>query len=176
MSRTKKEYQWMGGGQIVEAETRAGTSVADVVQLIPGVPIADDAGARNKFLIEAIYMHFSVHRILITEVDALAFLVYQGNMSDSGNNPVQSLDALSLEDRLYSRKQLMMMGPLPVPPVLGNQDFTAFTTNDQVLVHSAEYQANRRHDRGQQVLCLTVNCDVSLVLRVFCQWRVLVSW
>ncbi len=162
-------------GQLVIAETRAGTSVADVVQMIPGVPIADDAGARTKFLIEAMYLHFSVHRILITEVDALGFLVYQGNMSDSGNNPVQALDALSLEDRLYTRKQLMMMGPLPVPPIIFD-GVSAFTTQEQVQVASFEYQANRKHDRSQQVLCLTVNCDVSLVVRVFCQWRVLVSW
>ncbi len=175
MARKNKEYQWIGGGQLVVAETRASTSVADVVQLIPGVPIADDAGARNKFLIEAMYLHFSVHRALITEVDALAFLVYQSNMSDSGNNPLAALDALSLEDRLYGRKQLMMMGPLPVPAIIFD-GVSAFTTQEQVLVASYEYQAKRKHDRGQQVLCMTVNCDVSLVCRVFCQWRVLVSW
>ncbi len=175
MARKNKDYQWFGGGQLVVAETRASTSVADVVQLIPGVPIADDAGTRNKFLIEAIYMHFHVHRILITELDAVGFLVYQSNMSDSGNNPLAALDALSLEDRLYGRKQLMMMGPLAVPLVIEN-GAAAFTTNDAVLVSSHEYQASRKHDRSQEVLCLTVNADVSLVVRVFCQWRVLVSW
>ncbi len=174
MARKKKEYQWMGGGQLVTVETRAGTSVADVVQMIPGVPIADEAGVRTNFLIEAMYLHFHVKRLLITDFDALAFLVYQGNMSDSGNNPVQSLDALSTEDRLYSRKQLMMMGPLPVPPVISSE--AVFTTQEEIKVVSFEYQAKRKHDRSQQVLCMTVNADVSLVVQVFCQWRVLVSW
>ncbi len=175
MARKKKEYQWMGGGQLVSAETRASTSVADVIQLIPGVPIADDAGSRNNFLIEAMYLHFHVKRLLITDMDALAFLVYQSNMSDSGNNPLAALDALSLEDRLYGRKQLMMMGPLPVPAIIFD-GVSAFTTQEEIKVHSAEYQAKRKHDRSQQVLCMTINADVSDVVQVFCQWRVLVSW
>ncbi len=175
MAKRKKEYQWLGGGENIEAQTGASTSVADVIQLIPGHALADDAGVRTNFLIEAIYLHFHVHRLLITELDALGFLVYQGNMSDSGNNPVQALDALSLEDRLYSRKQLMMMGPLAVPAIIFD-GVSAFTTQEQVLVSSHEYQASRKHDRSQQVLCLTVNADVSVVVNVFCQWRVLVSW
>ncbi len=175
MTRKKKSYQWLGGGENLDVKTGASTSVADVIQMVPGLLLADNAGVRTQFLIEAIYVHFHVHRLLITEVDALAFLIYQGNMSDSGNNPVQALDALSLEDRLYSRKQLMLMGPLPVPAIIFD-GVSAFTTQEQVLVASFEYQANRKHDRSQQVLCLTVNSDVSAVLSVFCQWRVLVSW
>ncbi len=175
MGKKRKEYQWLGGGENIEPQTGASTSVADVIQLVPGVPIADNAGVRTTFLIEAIYLHFHVHRLLITELDALGFLVYQGNVSDSGNNPVQALDALSLEDRLYSRKQLMMMGPLAVPAIIFD-GVSAFTTQEQVLVSSHEYQANRKHDRSQQILCLTVNSDVSVVTSVFCQWRVLVSW
>ncbi len=176
MSKKRKEYQWLGGGENIEPQTGASTSVADVIQLVPGVPIADNAGVRTTFLIEAIYLHFHVHRLLITELDALGFLVYQGNVSDSGNNPVQALDALSLEDRLYSRKQLMMMGPLEVPPIVVSGDLLTATTDERVLVSSHEYQANRKHDRSQQILCLTVNSDVSVVTSVFCQWRVLVSW
>ncbi len=175
MSKRKKTYEWFGGGENLDVKTDASTSVADLIQMIPGRALADDAGVRTQFLIEAIYLHMHVHRLLITEVDALGFIVYQGNLSDSGNNPVQALDAVSLQNRLYSRKQIMMMGPLAVPPIIFD-GVSAFTTQEEVLVSSHEYQANRKHDRSQQVLTLAVNADVSDVISCFCQWRVLVSW
>ncbi len=176
MSRKKKSYEWFGGGEAIDVKTDASTSVADLIQLIPGRPLADDTGIRTQFLIEAMYLHFHVHRLLITELDALAFCVYQGNMSDSGNNPVQALDALSLQGRLYSRKQIMMMAPLAVPALLPVGDAGTFVTSDEILVSSHEYQASRKHDRSQQILTLCVNADVSAVIRVFVQWRVLTSW
>ncbi len=67
-----------------------------------------------------------------------------------------------------------MMAPLPVPPVLSSQ--AIFTTSEEIVAVHHEYQATRKFDRNSQVLCMTLNSDVSLVTRVFCQWRVLLSY
>ena len=72
----KRNYSWIGGAQNIEPETDASTSTTEVIQLIPPQQVATVVGARTEMLIEAIYLHFSIHRLLITEVDALAFLVY----------------------------------------------------------------------------------------------------
>jgi len=172
----KRIYSWVGGGQNIEPETDAGTTVSEVIQLLPPQQTSVEVGNRTKCLIEAIYLHFSIHRLLITEVDALGFMVYQSAVSESSNNPVQALDALSLQDRAYGNKRIMMMAPLPVPRITLSGDLVSVTVNEEVKVSSHEYQAMRKHDRASEVLCLTVNCDVSVVLSVFCQWRVLLSW
>ncbi len=171
-----KQYMWLGGGEIRVPETDVSTSVGEVIQMIPPQPVAEVVGARTKFLIEAIYLHFSVRRILTTTFDALGFVVYQSPITEGTNNPAQPLDALSTTDRLYSNKRIMMMAPLAVPPILGTSDLLAFSVNDEIVTEHHEYQAMRKHDRASEVLCLNLNTDVSNVVSVFCQWRVLTSW
>ncbi len=156
--------------------TDASTSTTAVVQLIPPQPVGDVAGARTSFLIEAIYMNFSVRRLLTSTIDALTFVVYQVAPTDGGNLPALALNSQSLEDRLYARKAIMMMAALPVPPNLGTSDLLAFTPSDEIMVAHHEYQANRKHDVATQVLALTINTDIDSVVRVFAQWRILVSW
>ncbi len=176
---SKRQYEWIGGAKLLTPETDAGTTISEVEQLIPPRPQADVAGNRDRFLIEAIYLHFSIRRAgtnALSAPDALGFLVWQESVQEGQNLPIQSLDALSLGSRLYSNKRIMMMAPLPVPPLLGSSDLLTFIASDEVKTSHHEYQATRKHDRGSQVLCLNVNCDISLVFRVFAQWRVLVSY
>ncbi len=173
----KRIYNWIGGGQNIEPETDASTSVTEVIQLVPALPAADAQGQNTQALVEAIYLHFSVHRIFTDEIDAAGFVVWMANLQEGASAlPVQSLDALSTQDRAYGNKAIMMMAPLPVPPVLGSSDLLSVATNEQVLVASHEYQARRKYDRMGQVLSMSVNCDVSVALSVFCQWRVLLSY
>lgn len=171
-----KTFEWVGGAQLKSVETDVGTAIGDVIQMIPSTPVANAVGTRDKFVIDAIYMHFSIRRLLTTTVDSLGFIVWQESVQEGTNNPIQSLDALSTTSRLYSNKRIMMMKPLPVPPLLGTSDLLAFTVNDEVLTASFEYQASRKHDRSSQVLCLISNCDVSDVVQVFAQWRVLCTY
>ncbi len=70
----------------------------------------------------------------------------------------------------------MMMAPLPVPRTVLSGDLLSAIVDQEVKVVHHEYQAMRKHDRANQILALAVNSDVSVVLNVFCQWRVLVSW
>ncbi len=176
MARKKHVYTWVGGGQNIEPETDASTSTSEVIQLIPPQPTSEVTGMRQNSIIDAIYLHFSIHRLLITELDALGFLVYQEPVAEGAAQPVQALNALSTTDRLYSNKRIMMMAPLPVPRIALSSDLLSATVDEQVLVAHHEYQAQRKHDRSSQVLCLTVNADVSVVVSVFCQWRVLLRW
>ncbi len=171
-----KVYSWFGGGANYEPQTDASTNIADIIQLIPPLSLADEAGARTRFLIEAIYLKFSVQRLLATNFDALGFIVYQMAPRESDNLPTTALDALSLSSRLYARKSIMMMAPLDVPPNVFTSDLLAASPNDEIKTSAHEYQAMRKHDRANQILCLAINSDVSVVTSVFSQWRVLVSW
>ncbi len=173
---SKKQYSWLGDGTIIEPQTDASTASSDVIQMIPAVATADLANTRTRFLIEAIYLNFSISRILTTTFDALGFCVYQMAPQEGQQNPALALDAISTEDRLYARKNIMMMAPLPVPAILVNGFTGTVLTNDEIITSHHEYQANRKHDTASQVLCMTLNSDVSVVTRVFCQWRILVSW
>ncbi len=172
----KRKTSWVGGAQLVIPETDAGTTPSEVVQLIPPQLSTESVGDRTKFVVEAIYLHFSIRRILNSNPDACGFLVWQAAVNESNEFPAQSLDALSLQRRAYANKNIMMMAPLPIPPLLGASDLASFTTNDAVLVAHHEFQASRKHDTASQVLAMNVNCDISLVLRVFCQWRILLAW
>lgn len=73
----KRINQWLGGAKSLEPQTDASTGVSDVIEMIPAIPRTAEIGAPTQLLIEAIYMHFSIKRILITDFDALGFLVYQ---------------------------------------------------------------------------------------------------
>ncbi len=172
----KRRTTWVGGGEIRIPETDAGTTVSEVIQLIPPQPLTQGVGDRTKCVIDAIYLHFSIRRIALNAVDALGFIVYQSQVLEAGDTPSQSLDALSLQGRAYANKAIMMMAPLPVPPLLGAGDLLTFVANDQVMVASHEFQASRKHDMASQVLCLNLNSDISAVFRVFCQWRILLAW
>ncbi len=173
---SKRIYSWLGGGENIEPMTDGDTSVSEVIQMVPAYQTTEISGGRTDFLIEAIYLHFSIHRLLISELDAAGFVVWQAAVSESSNNPAQALDSLSLQDRAYGNKSIMMMAPLPVPKTALSGDLLSATVTQEVLVAHHEYQAMRKHDRANQILCLAVNSDLSVVLSVFCQWRVLVSW
>ena len=108
--------------------------------------------------------------------DALGFVVYQIPPVEASNFPSLALDALSLNPRLYARKNIMMMAPLLVPPNLSNGSTGLVFISDELMVAHHEFQANRKHDTASQVLAMTINSDVSVVTNVFAQWRVLLAW
>ncbi len=172
----KRKYQWVGGGQNIEPETDASTVPTELISLVPALPTTISAGQDTNCLVEAIYMHFSIHRLLITEVDALGFLVWVANRKENSDEAVQALDALSLADISYANKNIMMMAPLPVPRIALSSDLLSGTVTEEVLVSSHEYQATRKLERSTEMVVMAVNCDVSVVLSVFCQWRVLLSY
>ncbi len=173
---SKRTLQWIGGGQNIEPETQGSTAVSEVIQMIPGIQIASLLGAQANVVIEAIYLKFSVSRLLIAHLDALAFVVWVAQMQEAGNSPVQVLDALDTADRVYGNKAIMMMAPLPVPPILASGDLVSAIPSEEVKVSEHEFQARRKLSRQSELLALTVQSDVSVVVTVFCQWRVLVSY
>ncbi len=172
----KRTTQWFGGGQIVEPDTDVSTSVSEIVELVPALKVADFVGQPSSAVIEGIYLDFSIRRLLTTTLDSLGFLVWTAAVGEGSEAPIQALDALSTETRFYANKAIMMQFPLPVPPLLGTSDLLAFTVNDEILTAHFEFSARRKLDRSSQVLAMTLNSDVSAVMRVFCQWRVLLSY
>ncbi len=176
MPRNKRSYQWVGGGQIIVPKTDASSTVGAIMQLAPAISRTVSEVGRTECLIEAIYIHVSTHRILTTSLDAAGLIVWVSNVSEASQNPVQSLDALSLDVRAYANKNILVLEPLVVPPILASGDLLSVTTDDQVVTHKATFQATRKLDRAQQVLCLQINTDVSDVIRCFVQARVLLSY
>ncbi len=176
MARSKRSYQWVGGGQIVTPKTDASSAVGDVMQLAPAISRTVAEVGRTDCLIQAIYIHVSSHRLLTTSFDALGLVVWVANVSEGSANPVQTLDALSTDVRAYSNKNILILEPLEVPPVLASSDLMTVTTDDRILTHKATFQASRKLDRAQQVLSLQLNTDVSDVMRCFVQARVLLSY
>jgi len=172
----KRTTQWIGGGQNIEAEPQASTAVSEVIQLLPGIQVASILGAQANVVIEAIYLKFSVHRLLIAELDALGFVVWVAQLQEAGNNPAQVLDALDTSDRVYGNKQIMMMAPLSVPAIAYSGDLLSAIVTEEVKCETHEFQARRRLARQSELLALTVQADVSVVVNVFCQWRILVSY
>lgn len=173
---SKKEIAWVGGGVIKEPETDAGTTPAEVIQLVPAIPVTAGQGQPAKCLIKGVYLHFSTRRILTTTFDALGFIMWVATRTENSDLPVQSLNAIATASVTYSNKAIMLNAPLQVPPLLGTSDLLAFTVNDQVIAEHHTFEAKRKLDRQSQVLCLNLNSDVSLVTRVFVQWRVCLEY
>ncbi len=172
----KKKTMWVGGGQLVLPEPDVTTLVNEVVEMVPAVLVADPVGVPTAFTIEAIYLHFSTRRVGIAETQALGFLVWVGNIQEQGESPVQALDALSVTARAYSNKNIMMMAPLEVPPIALSGDLLTATSDLRIQVAHHEYQASRKFDRSNQVLCMTINSETALVVETFAQWRVLLEY
>ncbi len=173
---SKRKTMWFGGGKSMEPQADSSTSVSDIIELLPALKVADFVGQPSAVVVEAIYMHFHVKRILITDFDALAFLVYVGSIGEGSEAPIQALDALSLETRFWSNSRIMMQGPLAYPPMNSSGDLATAIPDNRGMVQSYEYQASRKVDRSNQVVCMTVNSDVSVVTNVFVQWRMLLSY
>ncbi len=171
----KRKYWWVGGAENIEPMTDGDTSVGEVIRMVDAQTTGTEGGQDTQQLIEAIYLKMSVKRLLITELDAAGFIVWTANVAESGSDPSQALDSLSLVDRAYANKNILMMAPLSVPRIGLSGDLLSATITGEIIAQEFEYQAMRKFDRSNQVLALAVNSDVGVVLNVFCQWRVLFS-
>ncbi len=176
MARKGKRLQWVGGGQIKEAETDVSTSTAEVIQLVSPIQVATQQGGPSECIIKAVYLHFSSKRILLTSFDSFGFIMWIATRQENANLPVQSLDAIPVNDNPYVNKNIMLMAPLEVPPLLAVGDLLSFQTNDQLITEHHTFESNRKLDRQSQILCLNLNSDVSVVMRTFVQWRVLLQY
>ncbi len=176
MARSKRKYVWVGGGQIILPVTDASTSVGDVMEIVPAIPRTSELGADTSCLVEALYINVSTHRLTLDSLDAAGVIVWTANVVEGGDSPAQTLDAISTDSRAYANKNIMVMAPLEVPPVIPVGNAATFATSEATVVSHFEYQATRKLDRSNQVLALTINTDVSDVLRCFVQVRCLLSY
>ncbi len=172
----RRRLQWVGGAESIDTATDANTAVGDLILMITALDRTADQGQPSKCLIEAIYLKMSTRRLLTTTMAALTYMVWLANVSEGSDLPIQALNSQSLDARAYGNSDILMHGALDVPPLLGTSDLLAFTVNDEIKATDAEFQATRKFDRSRQILTLVVNSDVDAMCRVFCQWRVLLSY
>ncbi len=176
MAKSKRRYVWVGKGELLTPVTDASTSVGNVMEIVPAILRTSALGADTNCLVEALYINVSTRRSGVTTFDAAGLIVWTANVVEGGDSPAQTLDALSLDDRAYANKNIMVMAPLEVPPILGASDLATFIQNDEIRTTHLEYQAKRKLDRSNQVLALIINTDVSSVIRCFVQVRCLLSY
>ncbi len=176
MAKSKRKYQWVGGGKLISVQPDTSTSVADVMEIVPAVLKASVAGPDTSYLLEAMYIKVSTRRIGVAAFDAAGIIVWTAPVVEGGDSPAQTLDAVSTDARAYANKCILLMEALPVPALLATSDLLAFVPNDEVVVTRFEYQAKRKIDRSNTVLALIINSDLSNQLRCFVQVRALLSY
>ncbi len=176
MARSKRSYQWVGDGLIINAVPDVSVSVGNIMQILSALTSSSNPEGRTQVLLEALYVHISTHRGGIDAVAALGVVAWVANVSEGSNNPVQSLDAIGVQSRAYSNKNILIMEPIAVPPVLASSDLLLAIASEATLVSKHTFQASRKIDRSNQVLSLMVNCDVSTQVQCFVQVRALLSY
>jgi len=176
MARRKRKYIWVGGGQIILPVPDTFTSVGDIMEIVPAIPRTSELGGDTQCLIEALYIHVSTQRLLISNFDACGIIVWTANVVEGGDSPAQTLDALSLDGRAYANKNILVLAQISVPPVIPVGDAATFATSDELRTSTFEYQATRKLDRSNQVLSLIINTDLTGVVRCFVQVRCLLSY
>ena len=167
----KKAYKWCGTGQTRTVETAVSTSTAEVLILCPVVSIA----AYNDVVVERTILNFAIRRELTSDVLALAAMVCVQPIVTGGILPVQVLDALSTDDADYGAKNILHWESLPIPALL-----EAFDGGGKISGEVAHVQwdipVKRRLNRERELLTLNINSDVTAVIKVFMQSRVLLSY
>ncbi len=176
MAKRKRRYNWVGKGQLMVPVTDASTSVGNVMEIVPAILRTSALGADTQCLVEALYIHVSTRRTGVTTFDAAGLIVWTANVVEGGDSPAQTLDAISTDDRAYANKNIMVLAPIDVPPILGASDLATFIQNDEIRTTRFEYQAKRKLDRSNQVLSFVINTDVSSVISCFVQVRCLLSY
>ncbi len=176
MARSKRSYQWVGDGVIINAVPDVSTSVGGIMQILPALTSSSSPEGRTQVLLEALYVRISTHRVGIDAVAAAGVVVWVANVSEGSNNPVQSLDSLSTQSRAYSNKNILILEPFAVPPILAASDLLTAIPSEETMVSDHRYSASRKIDRSTQVLSLQVNADVSSQIQCFVQVRALLSY
>ena len=168
---TKKSFKWCGTGQTRSPETAVSTTAAEVLILCPVVSIA----AYNDVVVERSIINFSIRRELTSDVLALAALLSVQPIVQGGILPVQVLDALSTDDADYGAKNILHWESLPIPALLEAFDGGG-KISGEVKHIQWDVPVKRRLNRERELLTLNINSDVSSVLNIFMQSRVLLSY
>ena len=174
--RPGKKYKWCGGGIIREPETFASTARSEVINLCPALR-EDELESYSDVVVERCHISIATHRILVTSVDAFGVLVWVAQVNEADNDVVQSLDAIGLTvgaARQYGNRQIMYQTLLPVPPI--NALELSNELDLRIQVEHIDIKVRRKLHRSNEMLALTLNSDVSSVMRCFVQWRVLLSY
>jgi len=164
-----KKYKWCGGAIVRTVESFPNTAQNEIIVLCDTV--GDDS--YSDCVIERSIIMFHIHRALNTTLDGFAgVLAIQKNDQSIPAEPVQVLDALSLIPAEYSNRDILHWAPLPVPPTMS----TGTTLNRETVPVVWDIKMRRKLHRSNEMLTLSMNTDITAVIRVFVQHRVLLSY
>jgi len=170
MSRTRSSarprYQWFGGSELLTIETTAATSVSEVTLLRPAHVSLD--AVRSLTHIRTI-LEFNIRRVSLTAtVEGFNYVVaVQG--TDAAGNLTDVLDVLSSDPFVWSNKNILAFGSLPVPPTIDVAGARA--TSLGTIVVCREVKAKRKMQLSREALTLTMAADVSAAVKVDVTWR-----
>ena len=169
---SKKSYKWCGTGQTRVVETAVSTTTAELLILCPVVSIA----AYNNVIIERTIINFSIRRDTAGDILALAAMVCVQPVATGTALPVQSLDALDTSDAAYGAGNILHWEALPVPALVYDSTGDTMRVDGSVDHVQWDIPVKRKLNRERECLVLTINSDVSSVVKVFMQSRVLLLY
>lgn len=162
----KRTGQWIGDNNLQTVLSHASGSVADIISLLPTNSIVEAAA---NVVFERCIIDFWTRRLLVTQPEALGFMVWDGDVLSGTTTPVEALDPLSGSTFSWAHKAIMQKGGLPVPPVFFNGVSNA--VGGELLHSQVDINVKRKLSRRNQQINLVVRCDLSSVMRVFTTWR-----
>ena len=164
----RPRLQWYGGFSSAEVLTVASTGVGGITQLRPAHGSLD---ADRSVVIKRIILSMSVRRVLISAIDCAMWAVSVGQ-TDSSGNPTDVLELLDTDPFVMANKALLQVGSLPVPPIIYS---TTREVDRSVVVVDYDFKVNRRVDLAREAILMQLNADVSGVITVCTNWRMLVQ-
>ena len=172
--RAAPRYQWCGHQSVQTLETSVATAASEIILLCA---FLGDTNQQSTVTVERIIMSFLIHRILATEFDACAFVVAIQETVPATGAPVTVINPLdtAADNFTLGLKQILMTGLLGWPPVILRADDTS-KENSAGMYQSFEFNGRRKLNRMNHAVTLTVNTDVTAVLRMFVQTRVLLRF
>ena len=168
----KRSYKWCGDSESKLVEDFGNTGKSDIIVLCPSVGLND----YSDCVLERTIVNFSIRRQNATELNAMAGVVaVQPVEQTDTSRPSQVLDALSSTAKEFGARNILHWAMLPVPPVVLEADNTPVTSSELIAVEW-DIPVKRRIDRQREIITLTLNTSVNVVVNVQVMWRLLLSY
>jgi len=172
---TAPKYKWCGHAAVQTVLPQTSQTTATPMLLCPSIGVT---GLQGEVIIERIILNFLTHRLLTDDLDGYGFLVSKQKTIPATGLPTEILNPLetTADNFEFGNKDLLLQGLLMVPECTIRSDTQALKINGRGEQQSYEFNGRRRLERLNQALTLTLAADVSSVVRVFVQSRVLLRY
>ena len=176
-SRARKTYKWCGHNQLVPVNASTAVSLAQIPDLCPALDSTLGA-IPGDVVIEKIRLNVTMRRLLVTGVQASAFIVAIQKIDVTTGNPLEVLNALDVTDEQHAlgNKDILMLDLLPVPACIRAQADDTLLISLENIVTRYEFNGRRKLSRLNHAVTFMPVADVSSALDCFVQSRILLRY